>query len=170
VRNRVNQQIKANAVRLIDEEGGQLGVVSLREAQAAAAAANRDLVEIQPNASPPVVRIMDYGKFVFQQNKQKAAAKKKQKQIKVKEIKFRPNTGVHDYNCKVTSIRRFLLDSCKVRVIVWFRGREMSHQELGIQLLQRVQADLVDCAKIDFAPKLEGKQLIMVLSTKSQVK
>jgi len=153
-------------VRLIDEEGAQQGVVSIEEALAAAKAAGLDLVEISPTADPPVARIMNYGKFRFQQNKQKGLAKKKQKQIKVKEIKFRPNTDKGDYEVKLRNLRGFLEEGCKVKVTVWFRGREMAHQELGIELLERVRTDLADSGKVEYFPKLEGRQLTMVIMPK----
>ena len=123
-----------------------------------------DLVEIQPNADPPVVRVMDHGKHLFQLSKQRAVAKKKQKQIKLKEVKFRPSTDVGDYEVKVRNLRGFLDEGNKVKVTVWFKGREMTHQELGVQLLERVKEDLSDCGKIEFFPKLEGRQLIMILA------
>lgn len=128
-----------------------------------------DLVEIQPNAEPPVVRIMDHGKHLFQLSKQRAVAKKKQKQIKLKEVKFRPSTDVGDYEVKVRNLRSFLDEGNKVKVTVWFKGREMTHQELGVQLLERVKADLLDCGKIEFFPKLEGRQLIMILAPSKKV-
>lgn len=153
---------------MIDHHGEQVGVVTLREAQKAAEDAAMDLVEIQPNAEPPVVRIMDHGKFIFQQNKQRAAAKKKQRQVKIKEIKFRPSTDTNDYEVKLRNLRGFLADGDKVKVTIWFRGREMAHQELGMQLLERIKASLEDCAKVDFMPKLEGRQLIMLLAPKKK--
>ncbi len=127
-----------------------------------------DLVEIQPNAEPPVVRIMDQGKFAFQQNKQRALAKKKQQQPKVKEIKFRPNTDKADYDVKVNHIKRFLEEGDKVKITVWFKGRELSHQKLGVALLDKVKVDLDDCAKVDFFPKLDGSQMIMIVSPKKK--
>lgn len=108
---------------------------------------------------------MNYGKFIFQQSKQRAAAKKKQKQTKTKEVKFRPNTDVNDFEVKVRNIRSFLSEGNKVKVTVWFKGREMTHQELGLQLLERIKEELLDCSKIEFFPKLEGKQLVMVLAS-----
>lgn len=167
-RNRVNNQIKAPHVRVIDQNGKQLGVISLREAQQTAIDVGLDLVEIQPNADPPVVRIIDYGKFVFQRNKRRALAKKKQKQVKLKEIKFRPSTDKNDYEVKLRNLRNFLDAGDKVKITVWFRGREMAHQELGLQLLERIKADLADCSKVEYMPKLEGKQLIMILAQKKK--
>ena len=139
-----------------------------REALEAAEQADLDLVEIQPNAEPPVARIMDYGKHLFQQNKQRAAAKKKQKQVKVKEMKFRPSTDTNDYEVKLRNLRGFLDAGDKVKVTVWFRGREMAHQELGATLLERVRDDLADVSKVEFFPKLEGRQLVMVLAPKKK--
>jgi len=151
---------------LIGADGEQVGIVDLVEARSAAEGASLDLVEISPNADPPVAQIMDYGKFIFQQRKRKATAKKKQKQIKVKEVKFRPGTDVGDYGVKLRNLRGFLEQGNKVKVTVWFKGREMSHQELGVQLLKRIQADSEEIAKVEFFPKLEGRQLIMILAPK----
>jgi translation initiation factor IF-3 len=168
-RNRVNGQIKAPEVRLINSKGEQVGVVTIEQARLAAGTVELDLVEIQPNAEPPVVRIMDYGKFLFQQSKQRAVAKKKQKQIKIKEVKFRPNTDKGDYDIKVRNLRGFLEEGNKARVTVWFKGREMTHQEFGVQLLERIKEDLLDCSKVEFFPKLEGRQLVMVLAPNKKV-
>jgi translation initiation factor IF-3 len=143
-------------------------VVSLREARRIAEEAGLDLVEISPNANPPVVRVMDYGKFLFQESKQRAVARKKQKQVKVKEIKFRPVTDIGDYDVKVRKLREFLDEGNKVKVTVFFKGRELSHQELGAKLLERVKEDLNEYGKVDFMPKLEGKQFIMILSPKKK--
>lgn len=129
-----------------------------------------DLVEIQPNAEPPVARVMDRGKFLFKKSKEKSAAKKKQKQIKVKEIKFRPTTDKNDYEVKLRNLRGFLEGGDKVKVTVFFRGREMTHQELGGKLLEKVKEDLADVGKVEFFPKLEGKQLIMILAPKVNTK
>lgn len=165
-RNRVNSQIRAPQVRLIGDDGAQLGVLSIKDARKTAEDAGLDLVEISPNADPPVVRIMDYGKFLFLESKQKAIAKKKQRQVKVKEIKFRPTTDKADYEVKLRNLRSFLEEGDKVKVTVFFRGREITHQELGMKLLERVRDDLVEQAKVDFFPKLEGRQLVMILSPK----
>lgn len=156
-------------MRLIGEDGSQVGVVSIREAKLAAETAGLDLVEISPNAEPPVVRVMDYGKFLFQENKQKAIAKKKQKQVKVKELKFRPGTDKADYEVKLRNLRGFLEEGDKVKVTVFFRGREITHQELGMKLLQRIRLDLEEDAKIDYFPnRVEGRQLVMVVSPKKK--
>lgn len=167
-RNRVNAQIRAPKVRLIGEDGAQIGVVSIKEARQAATDAGLDLVEISPNADPPVVRVMDYGKFLFQESKQRVQAKKKQKQVKVKEVKFRPTTDKADYEVKLRNLRSFLEEGDKVKVTVFFRGREITHQELGMKLLERVKEDLTETGKVDFFPKLEGRQLVMILSPKKK--
>lgn len=154
-------------VRVINQEGKQLGILSIKEAQRLAYEANLDLVEIQPNFEPPVVRIMDYGKFVFQQSKGKSTAKKKQKKVKLKEIKFRITTDNNDYSIKLQNIIKFLNDGNKVKVTVWFKGREISHHELGLDLLNKIKDALVECGKIEqFPEKLEGKQMVMVVSPK----
>lgn len=146
-----------------------MGVVSIKDARKMAEDAGLHLVEISPNADPPVVRVMDYGKFLFQESKQRAQAKKKQKQIKVKEIKFRPGTDKADYEVKLRNLRSFLEEGDKVKVTVFFRGREITHQELGFKLLERVRDDLTEYGKIDFFPKsAEGKQLVMILSPKKK--
>ncbi len=134
----------------------------------AAKEANLDLVEIQPNTEPPVAKIEDFGKRLFELKKQRAATKKKQKQIKLKEQKFRPSTDTNDYEVKLRNLRGFLENGDRVKITVWFRGREMAHQDLGMKLLERVKADLADLGKVDFFPKLEGKQLVMILAPKQQ--
>ena len=140
--------------------------MSLEEAKEIASSASLDLVEIQPNAEPPVCRVMDYGKFVFEAKKQKAAAKKKQKQVQVKEVKFRPGTGIGDYQVKLRNLIRFLNDGDKTKVTMRFRGREHAHRELGLELLQRVEADLAELAEVEQAPLMEGRQMVMVLRPK----
>jgi translation initiation factor IF-3 len=155
-------------VRLIDAEGKQVGVVSSREAQQIALEAELDLVEISPGADPPVCRVMDYGKFRFEQNKKLQAAKKKQKQIHVKEIKFRPGTDEGDYQIKLRNLIRFFSDGDKAKVTVRFRGRELSHKELGMDLLKRIEADLIEHAAVEQFPKMEGKQLSMTLAPKKK--
>ncbi len=145
-------------------DGAQLGVVPLKEALAKAEEADLDLVEISPQASPPVCRIMDYGKYLFEANKQKNLAKKKQKQIQVKEIKFRPGTEEADYQVKLRNLTRFLEEGNKTKVSLRFRGREMAHQDLGLQLLKRVAEDLKELSVIESHPKKEGRQMIMVLA------
>lgn len=165
---RVNDEIRAKSIRLIDADGEQAGVVSVHDALMQARDAGLDLVEIAPNADPPVCRIMDYGKYLFEANKKKTAQKRKQKQSQVKEIKFRPNTDVGDYKVKMRKILQFLEDGDKVKVTVRFRGREIMHHELGLDLLRRVEADLHEKANIDLSPKQEGRQITMVLSAKAK--
>ena len=159
---RVNNQIRVPEVRLIDQDGNQVGLVTIRAALTAAEEAGMDLVEISPNAIPPVCRIMNYGKFNFDQSKKRAAAKKKQKLIQVKEVKFRPATDVGDYNVKVRKIRDFLERGDKVKVSLRFRGREMQHRELGMELFNRIKADL-EGITVEQEPRLEGRQMTMVL-------
>ena len=149
-------------------EGEQVGVVSLEEAQKIADEANLDLVEISPQAEPPVCKVMDYGKFKFEEQKKRPAARKKQKQIQVKEIKFRPGTDIGDYNVKLRNLTRFLTEGDKVKVTLRFRGREMAHQELGRDLLKRVEADLAELGTVEQYPKMEGRQMVMVLAPKKK--
>jgi translation initiation factor IF-3 len=153
---------------LVGVEGEQLGVVSLDEAQATADAANLDLVEISPQAEPPVCKVMDYGKFRFEEQKKQQAARKKQKQIQVKEIKFRPGTDIGDYNVKLRNLTKFLTEGDKVKVTLRFRGREMAHQDLGRDLLKRVESDLAELGSVEQFPKMEGRQMVMVLAPKKK--
>ena len=154
----------APEVRLIAANGEQVGIVSLEEARNAALEAGLDLVEIVPNSEPPVCRLMDYGKFVFEESKKRQAAKKKQKQTQVKEVKFRPGTDEGDYQVKLRNLIRFLEAGDKAKVTMRFRGREMAHQELGVRLLKRVEEDLADYGTVEQYPKLEGRQMIMVIA------
>lgn len=163
-KNRVNDEIAVEAVRLIGADGSQVGVVPIQEALAMGAEAEMDLVEISPNAEPPVCRLMDFGKHLFQLNKKRQAARKKQQQVQVKEVKFRPGTEEGDYQTKLRNLKRFLKHGDKTKVTMWFRGREMRHQELGLKLLQRVEVDLEELAKVEQFPKLEGRRMSMVLS------
>lgn len=151
-------------MRLLDAESEPLGIVPIAEALAAAEAAGLDLVEVAATAEPPVCRIMDYGKFVFEERKKLQVAKKKQKQVHVKEIKFRPGTEKGDYQVKLRNLIRFLEDGDRVKVTLRFRGREMAHQELGRDLLQRVAADLDEYGKVDQFPKMEGRQMVMQIA------
>jgi len=151
-------------VRLIDEEGENVGVVDTNAALERAANANLDLVEISPDAEPPVCKIMDYGKFKFEQQKKAAEARKKQKTVEIKEIKMRPAIDDHDYDVKVRAIRRFFEGGDKVKVTLRFRGREMAHQELGRQVLERVKAEVEGIAKVESEPRMEGRQMVMVLA------
>ena len=160
----MNDEITAVEVRLISAQGGQVGIVGLEEALRQADEAELDLVEIVPNSAPPVCRIMDLGKFLFEQNKKKHAAKKKQKQIQVKEVKFRPGTDDGDYQVKLRNISRFLQNGDKVKVTLRFRGREMAHQELGSRMLDRIEADMQQSAEVEQKAKLEGRQMIMILA------
>ncbi len=151
-------------MRLTGVDGEQLGIVQLAKATELAEEAGLDLVEIAPQATPPVCRIMDYGKFLFEANKQKQLAKKKQKQIQVKEVKFRPGTEEGDYQVKLRNLTRFLEEGNKTKVSLRFRGREMAHQDLGLKLLERVAEDLDDISVVEQRPKKEGRQMIMVLA------
>jgi len=153
-------------VRVIDQEGEQVGVVSIEEANTIASEASLDLVEISPNAEPPVCRIMDYGKYRFEESKKLQTAKKKQKQTQVKEIKFRPGTDIGDYNIKLRKLIAFLNEGDRTKVTLRFRGREMAHQELGLELLQRVKADLEEYGTVEQEPKMEGRLMVMVLAPK----
>jgi translation initiation factor IF-3 len=155
-------------VRVLGADGEMLGVLSRDEALRAAEDAGMDLVEIQPNADPPVCRIMDYGKFRFENQKKAAAAKKKQKQVEIKELKFRPTTDEGDYQVKMRNIRRFLEEGDKVKINIRFKGREMAHQELGLAMAKRIETDLVDEVVIEQRPRLEGRQMIMMMSPKKK--
>ncbi|MBI2379743.1 MAG: translation initiation factor IF-3 [Gammaproteobacteria bacterium] len=167
--NRINNEIRGvPQVRLIGAEGEQIGVVSIREAQAMADEADLDLVEISAQADPPVCRVMDYGKYLFQTSKQKAEAKKNQRQMQVKEIKFRPGTDEGDYQVKLKALNRFLEEGDKAKITLRFRGREMAHQELGTKLLERVQNDLLEVGTVESFPKMEGRQMIMVIAPKKK--
>ena len=167
-RARINQQITIAEVRLIDAEGQQVGIISTREALRAAEEAGLDLVEISPTAKPPVCRIMDYGKYLFEISKKQAEARKKQKQIQVKELKFRPTTEEGDYQVKLRNLIRFLEHGDKVKITLRFRGREVAHQELGMKILERLQQDIVEHGIVEQHAKREGRQLMMVLSPKKK--
>jgi len=153
-------------VRVIDDEGEQLGLMSAVEAIALASGRSLDLVEVSPNAKPPVCRIMDYGKYKFEAKKQQNANKKKTKQVQVKEIKFRPRTEEGDYLTKVRKLREFMEKGDKIKVTLRYRGREFAHQELGLNLLKRVAADLEEFGSVDQMPKMEGRQMVMMMSPK----
>ncbi len=163
---RVNRDIAVARVRLIDEQGENVGIVATDEAIERAEDAGMDLVEISPGAEPPVCKILDYGRFKYQDQKKKNEARKKQKTIDVKEIKMRPNIDTHDYDVKMRSINRFIADGDKVKVTMRFRGREMVHQELGLKVLDRVRDQLEEVAKVEQFPKMEGRQMIMVVAPK----
>lgn len=151
-------------MQLIDEEGTNRGTVSIEDARQLATDSGLDLVEIAPNSAPPVCKILDYGRYKYQAQKRAAEARKKQKTFEVKEIKMRPNIDTHDYDVKMRSMRRFFDDGDKVKVTLRFRGREMAHQNLGMELLRRVKDETAEIAKVEAEPKLEGRQMIMVLA------
>ena len=153
---------------MLGPDGQQIGVVPLQEAQTVADEAELDLVEIAPQADPPVCRVMDYGKFLFEQSKKLQAARRKQKQIQVKEMKFRPGTDEGDYQIKMRNMVRFINEGDKVKVTLRFRGREMAHPELGRKLLQRIEEDLVELVAVEQFPKMEGRQMVMVLAPKKK--
>ena len=159
----MNDRIRAPEIRLIGAEGENLGVVSPERALDLAVQADLDLVEISPNATPPVCKIMDFGKFKYEQQKRESEARKKQKIIEVKEVKFRPNTDTHDYEVKMRNVFKFLENGDKVKVTLRFRGREMAHQNLGRELLQRVAGDVEEIGKIENMPKMEGRQMVMMI-------
>ena len=163
-RARINQQIQAPQVRLIDVDGEQVGIVPLEEAIEQASGKQLDLVEISPGAEPPVCRIMDYGKHLFEAKQKAKEGRKKQRQTQVKEIKFRPGTDIGDYEVKLRNLIRFLEAGDKAKITVRFRGREMAHQELGRELLARVEKDLEEYGSVEQRPNMEGRQMIMVLS------
>jgi translation initiation factor IF-3 len=163
---RINGAIRAPKVRCIDPEGEQLGVLDTHDAIRKAEDFGLDLVEVQPNADPPVCKILDYGKFKYEAQKRANEARKKQKIIEVKEIKLRPNIDEHDYQVKMRNVQKFLNAGDKVKVTLRFRGREMAHQELGANVLTRVREETDEFAKVEAMPKLEGRQMIMVLSPK----
>jgi len=153
----------------VGADGQMAGVVSIAEALAAAAAAGMDLVEVSPNAEPPVCKVMDFGKFRYEMQRKARDAKKKQKVVELKEIKLRPTIGQHDYEIKVKSIRKFLEEGNKVKISLRFRGREITHQDIAMQLMQRLQTEMESVAKVELAPKMDGRQLLMVLAAAKSV-
>ncbi len=160
----MNEEIRVREVQLIDKDGANRGVVPTAQAIEIANQAGLDLVEVAPNVSPPVCKILDYGKFKYQEQKKAAEARKKQKVVEVKEIKLRPMIDDHDYDVKMRAMQRFFEEGDKVKVTLRFRGREMAHQELGVQLLERVKTDAATLAKVEQEPKMEGRQMVMVLA------
>ncbi|MEE2970338.1 MAG: translation initiation factor IF-3 [Pseudomonadota bacterium] len=162
----VNETIKAASVRLVEADGTVVGVVNTPEAIEMAAEQGLDLVVVSPNVDPPVCKILDYGKLKYENQKKKNEARKRQKTVDVKEVKFRPGIETHDYDVKMRSMRKFLGEGDKVKVTLRFRGREMAHQELGLQVLNRVRDDVEELAKIEQFPKMEGRQMIMVVAPK----
>jgi translation initiation factor IF-3 len=163
-RTRINEQIRISPIRLIDDEGNQVGIVALEEARQRAEEKSLDLVEVAPDARPPVVRMMDYGKFKYEEARAARDARKKQHTIQVKEVKFRPGIEEHDYEFKMRHARRFLEEGNKVKLTMMFRGRQVTHPELGMKVLERVTGDLQDIAKVESFPSFEGRQMSMVLA------
>jgi translation initiation factor IF-3 len=163
---RINEEIRAREVRVVSESNEQLGIMLLRDALRVAAEQQLDLVEVAPTAKPPVCRIMDFGKFKYEQQKRDKEVKKKQKTFTLKEVKLRPNIEDHDFEVKLKNALRFLEDGDKVKVTIMFRGRELSHPELGKQVLVRMAAEVKEVANVEREPKLEGKNMIMILSAK----
>ena len=164
----INGEITASEVRLTGADGQPVGIVSLRDAMSAAEEANLDLVEISPNAEPPVCRVMDYGKYIFEKSKKDKEQRQRNKQVQLKEIKFRPGTDEGDYQVKLRNLNRFLDDGNKVKITLRFRGREMAHQSLGTKLLNRIKADLAEVANVESFPSMEGRQMVMVLAPKKK--
>ncbi|ACR01622.1 translation initiation factor IF-3 [Thauera aminoaromatica] len=165
---RVNREITAPEVRLVGEEGEQLGIVSLNASLNMAEEAGLDLVEIAPMAVPPVCKLMDFGKFKYQEQKKAHEARLKQKQVQVKEVKLRPGTDENDYQIKLRNLKRFLEEGDKCKVTLRFRGREMAHQEFGLRQLERVKADLEELGQVEQMPKMEGRQMIMIIAPKKK--
>jgi translation initiation factor IF-3 len=163
---RMNEHIRVREVRLIDETGENVGVVATIDARTRAEGVGMDLVEISPDAVPPVCKILDYGKFKFQEQKKAADARKRQKVVEIKEIKMRPGIDDHDYDVKLRAIKRFFEEGDKVKVTLRFRGREMAHTQLGMDVLRRVKADVEPISKVESEPRFEGRQMIMILAPK----
>ncbi len=165
---RVNDDIKAHSVRLIDEDSNQVGIVDLKEAKRRAEESGYDLVEVAPDAKPPVVKLLDYGKYLYEQKKKEKEAKKKQHTIDVKEVRFRPQIEEHDFQTKVGHIRRFLENGNKIKVTIFFRGREMDYKEFGRELMDRIIEETEDLAKVDREADMEGNQMVMYLTRDNQ--
>jgi translation initiation factor IF-3 len=161
---RVNEEIRVPQVRLIDQDGEMQGVMSAREALMRAQAVGLDLLEISPNADPPVAKILDFGKFKYEQQKKKNEAKKKQKVIEIKEIKVRPNIDENDYQVKMRAMKSFIGEGDKVKVTLRFRGREMAHQEIGVRVLERIRSEMDQMSKVEQMPRMENRQMVMVLT------
>ena len=161
---RINEDIRVREVHLIDKDGGNRGNVAISDALAIAKEAGLDLVEISPNATPPVCKLLDFGKYKYQEQKKQAEARKKQEIVEVKEVKFRPMIDDHDYDVKMRAMQRFFEEGDKVKVTLRFRGRELAHPELGMKLLQQVKLDFEPVAKVEYEPRMEGKQMIMILA------
>lgn len=165
---RINGEITVKEVRLIGPKGESLGIMSIHDARHLAEEHDVDLVEISPVAKPPVCKLMNFGKYKYEQSKKRDEARKKQKQVQIKEIKFRPGTDEGDYNIKMRNITRFLTDGDKVKITLRFRGREMAHQHLGADLLKRIQADLAEIGSVEQFPKMEGRQMVMMIAPKKK--
>ncbi|WP_043833969.1 translation initiation factor IF-3 [Muricoccus aerilatus] len=163
---RVNEEIRAPQVRLIDQDGEMQGVMTAREALARAYDVGMDLLEISPNADPPVCKITDFGKFKYEQQKKANEARKRQKVVEIKEIKVRPNIDDHDYEVKMRQMKGFIEEGDKVKVTLRFRGREMAHQDLGVKVLERIRTEMAEATKVESMPRLENRQMIMVLAPK----
>jgi translation initiation factor IF-3 len=163
---RVNEEIRVPQVRLIDQDGEMIGVMSARDALIRAYDVGLDLLEISPNAVPPVVKILDYGKYKYEQQKKANEARKRQKVVELKEIKVRPNIDDHDYDVKMRQMREFIGEGDKVKVTLRFRGREMAHQDLGLKVLDRIRGEMAELTKVESMPRLENRQMIMVLAPK----
>ena len=161
---RVNEEIRVPQVRLIDQDGEMMGVMGARDAMLRAYAVGLDLVEISPNADPPVCKILDYGKFKYEQQKKRNEAKKKQKVIEIKEIKVRPNIDENDYQVKMRAMKSFIEEGDKVKVTLRFRGREMAHQDIGVKVLERIRTEMDPTSKVEQMPRMENRQMVMVLS------
>ena len=161
---RVNEEIRSVQVRLIDQEGEMQGVMTAREALLRAFSLGLDLLEISPNADPPVVKILDFGKFKYEQQKKKNEARKKQKVVEIKEVKVRPNIDENDYQVKLRAMKSFIEEGDKVKVTLRFRGREMAHQDIGVKVLERIRGDMDPQSKVEQMPRMENRQMIMVLS------
>ncbi len=161
---RVNREIDARSIRLVGADGEMIGVVTLREGLTLAEESGLDLVEVSPNAEPPVCKILDFGKFKYESQKKKNEARKKQKVIEVKEVKLRPSIDDNDYNVKMRNMRKFLEEGDKVKVTLRFRGRELAHQDIGVRVLERVRTELEDLGKVEQMPRMEGRQMVMVIA------
>ena len=166
----MNNEIDAPQVRVVNADGDMVGVISVEEGVELADEVGLDLVEVSPNAEPPVCKILDYGKLKYENQKKKNEARKRQKTVDVKEVKFRPGSETHDYDVKMRSMRKFLGEGDKVKVTLRFRGREMAHQELGLEMLKRVESDLAQVSVVEQIPKIEGRQMVMVLAPKVKTK
>ncbi len=160
----MNEEIRSATVRLIDQDGEMIGVMSARDAMQRAFQVGLDLLEISPNAEPPVVKILDFGKFKYEQQKKKNEAKKRQKVIEIKEIKVRPNIDENDYQVKLRAMKSFIEEGDKVKVTLRFRGREMAHQDIGVKVLERIRGDMDEQSKVEQMPKMENRQMVMVLT------